>query len=1728
MTYAGGQTVLLSPLSRLMAVPDPNQPLGAAVLGMIQEHNAAASFASDPGPVLPVSLATAPGTAAPPVAAQPEQLYDYELNPQASGRAPKPGVVENLLVLLRQKPGTEDYRQMAFDVVYDPAQLEVVLPQGSGFFCRPHPTLVRVLSARVDRPGRLSVALESLSASRHIYGQAHQLCTLSFKPLTDQKAEVRVEHFVLNGGELGAEQFASRPGGFGITPSKPPPAPTPVAALSGSAPAGEKLTATADTTKADVVLGFSKQEIRLGVGGVEEVIVSVKKFPSGEGVGGVGLKMNFDPRAVKLVDRGGVLADKVLVNPVYDLVLGNTIDNNAGTLEVNVVPLSFGVVIPAPVELFRFYVRGETLTPVGAIRINPNEVVMPGLAASRTVAVEPLNVLVTQGGTKSSVAGSQGFRITGKKEVTFGTATYDVAPETKTVTFATGPRSAEPDQNFDYLADKGYLNPIASSEALVISGGETLPRGRSRTRDGGGFVVEGGDWDITSVRGLSGSATTDANVQTFLSVIAWRDPAALRGKELVLTYKQRTQSPTAQTAFGVVGASIRQSTNLAISGGVGGKAQVEGQVTENPGTQAVTRIKLTTRPAVFEFGDVNFTMPGGAYTNLPLRQGEGMQMSLRPGGSLRDKLTLDAVLMKARSEQAISPEIQGNLTNPKGPFPFAANQPVVPGSVQVNIDGEPVPASDFEVDYGRGEFTLIGRKLEPHQKARVVYEKSSLLFFTGGVTGWRMGYKPSPKFGVNLTRLESQASQADSDPTLTANETALRVCRQGIVNDPCGSEVGENQFRTARARVDVRKPEDILITFKNTLADAAVLGQLTASGAITEGEHQLLSQPGALFTLTFGKDVFFKTPQDQYKGVWSLAEDSLLARIGGRGEVTVLYPFFNPTYVQEQEIVIASYDGRTDIPLPSDAFPGSEEVWVGELYQLEPTGRPNSLNEYTLENKPQPTIVLQGGTRLRNGDRLRITYDSVPLFSGVGGTFDKIVQGFDFRYAPNSKLTITGETAESTGDLGEITTPITDRIENFDTVCRNLTCKLSNKPVFGVDPVVEIVKPDGNAVRITVFTVDYAASTISLGRSESQHPYQSLNVLEAGLAKPTVRLTNEPMDMSLCRDYNVPGKPYNYRCFLPFGNVVNEGNLVLTEQTDAGPVVLTTDRYELFAQAGVVLLSRSQALPMLATFDYVPTHLVLRVAYTVATGAARTGEIAKGRVSTVTVGYKEKKWDYALNTTRRDRTFLEFSSNTKGVGAADTTNENHTLNLRPVKGMDVALKLTENRSEPIGAAGSHNAVQDLSVNFPRGAVKTFRFGRNRTRNEVLAAAGGAVGQGAQNTETTKDFLNLAYAVRNRDRLKLSLDYESTDTSNEALSNSLAIGAGKVKTGLLKKTTSLRADYKLNARGALGTRLTHAYEGSGYGYDLNYSLLKNGRANFTSNYDNSRNSVVMGNRFTLLPTRDLRFDVNLSRNQNRALTGLASRNDTVTVDISKARWGPLVLPKLVISRRTDPNVVQGGQRTETFALDTSVRLLRQIDIRPHFDQNSTTDALKDSSSRKRSVSITYTPRNKLLQKKGFNASYTVSRDNTHTLPKTAATTATTATAAATPATLTRNKAGTFSFRFNPMQAVTTDFSYTFGGTTPAMRLNFSYTVNPKLSFNGAWNSSRTASVLNAATGSFLGAARNQSLTVGMKYRLTSLTALDVAFDRKSNAGGAPGSNYSGYSLKATLSAEFSGI
>lgn len=473
-----------------------------------------------------------------------------------------------------------------------------------------------------------------------------------------------------------------------------------------------------------------------------------------------------------------------------------------------------------------------------------------------------------------------------------------------------------------------------------------------------------------------------------------------------------SQSFLSQNGLFTYGDTIEQGTSLQFSA-VRDDLQVNGTINELPLQERDLAFDILYGPYAMKLGDFNSEFKGGSLASLNKRI-TGVEVQYES-----DKFNFGFVSSQARSQ---SRTISFNGNNTHGPFDLNTFE-IVPGSVQVLLNGQPVAENLYDLDYYSGQITFCSTTVPPKctniktsDTVQVIFEQKLLLALTAGnVQGMRGSYNlPGGRGDIGVAYLTQAANRAAQRTRKNDTETFTgdQLLAQGLTSEAqrtISLNPPNNRFQAAGFEFLVRNT--ITVHKNGQLLDSATGFSVPYTG-YARGNILLTLPPAA-------SDTF-----------------------------TVSYSYYVDDYinVSQQEEIRETGDIVFTLAR-SQIYAGSETVYY--CTNTTCTGpeilQPGPNSDYEIDEANNTLII--HSTKKPNeidGVFLQITYYYVPAEAPESSEFDHTVRNIFGTYKIGANTTLKFEHAASQSDAGK--TPIQIMNEIVARPNANITCPATLTP----------------------------------------------------------------------------------------------------------------------------------------------------------------------------------------------------------------------------------------------------------------------------------------------------------------------------------------------------------------------------------------------------------------------------------------------------------------------------------------------------------------------------------------------------------------------------------------------------------------------------------------------------------------------------------------------------------
>ena len=468
-----------------------------------------------------------------------------------------------------------------------------------------------------------------------------------------------------------------------------------------------------------------------------------------------------------------------------------------------------------------------------------------------------------------------------------------------------------------------------------------------------------------------------------------------------------------QSGLLTYGDKFEQGTNLNFTAKYE-DLEVTGSINELPMQERDMSFDLGAGPYTAKLGDFTSTFKGGTLVSLDKRI-TGAEVDYQS-----DKYEFGFVASQSKSE---SKTISFNGDNTHGPYDLNTFE-IVPDSVSVTLNGQPLSPNEYEIDYYSGEIKFCSNDRPPRctniktsDTVQVEYEQKLLLSLKAGdIRGFRGSYNlPGGNGKIGAAYITQQANRTASSTKRNESETFTGV---GLLAQ--GTTAAEQS--TIQLTPTSTKYPGLVFMDKGTEL-------ITKNGEILERDID--------YTIAYtghvnGEIVLTDLPADG---------DSFV----------VEYSYYVDDFinVSREEDILDTGEGTNVFILARSAVYGGPEI---VLYCLDENCATQELlqygvsQDYTIDEANNSLII--HSTKLPNAfddTFIRISYYYVPAEGPGSSEFDHTVQNIFGEYSIGDKHNISFEYATSNNDVSQ--TPIQIMNERVLTASATFTCETAASPI---------------------------------------------------------------------------------------------------------------------------------------------------------------------------------------------------------------------------------------------------------------------------------------------------------------------------------------------------------------------------------------------------------------------------------------------------------------------------------------------------------------------------------------------------------------------------------------------------------------------------------------------------------------------------------------------------------
>ncbi|MEW5947011.1 MAG: hypothetical protein AB1742_12520 [bacterium] len=453
------------------------------------------------------------------------------------------------------------------------------------------------------------------------------------------------------------------------------------------------------------------------------------------------------------------------------------------------------------------------------------------------------------------------------------------------------------------------------------------------------------------------------------------------------------------------GSRMEQGADMSILFEFGRSLRLSGRVYDLPYREREMTFDLSSGHLKATLGDFVASLQGGAFANFS-KKITGTMLEYRTGRAAATFVTSEVKsLTKTESFRG---------RNIKGPYDIRGVE-LIPEKIQVKINGEIIPASEYVLEPFQGDITFF-EVITPSDYVTITYEQTfRTVLGVGNITGYGAEYGARNKrWKIGATRIVQEASRAvhslieqvasepaapdPLDPTLLALPT-LRTNNGLLVRSD-----GRTTETIVRNGVTLEKYNDYNVA--NTSEGAAELLGLEA-----QGFFRLASVPSATSSFT----VSYLYYPESITG-------------GSDDEVLTIDTLTNDAVFREATVYYGSEEIR-GCNSETESIDSCGKIFTREVdyYVVESENRAIFKNtSYTLYNV------------------IKARYRTYPAFLPSGSLFDQTVTNYGAEYRASDKLAVRADLAISNADIAAKPIQVFGRI--IGAAAAEITCPSGAAP----------------------------------------------------------------------------------------------------------------------------------------------------------------------------------------------------------------------------------------------------------------------------------------------------------------------------------------------------------------------------------------------------------------------------------------------------------------------------------------------------------------------------------------------------------------------------------------------------------------------------------------------------------------------------------------------------------
>lgn len=476
---------------------------------------------------------------------------------------------------------------------------------------------------------------------------------------------------------------------------------------------------------------------------------------------------------------------------------------------------------------------------------------------------------------------------------------------------------------------------------------------------------------------------------------------------------------------------FRQRTHINLEGELDNGTVLTGEFVEMPYLDRVFRLEATHKRYKALIGDTSAEFESGPMTSFR-KQIRGLDLYYDLGSA-----RLDVLFSKQKSRTQSQTFVGRNV---RGPYALR-DTGLVENTEVVRVNGQPVPRSEYTIDYFMGQITF-NRVMDPGDTIEVNYESEVWLDLRTGNL-----------FGVTL-QSDFMQGRASAGVSFLREETDV----------------------LPQAKVFSESSE----ASKQNLLDADTGGYVFYLGQTRlEKNHELITAR-ATDTVTLRKDTDYF--MDYASGVVTFATGSAtFAALPGSATITVVFNYYDQSYVQWVQDEELSGDGEIEYMLSYERIYGGTEyaaIYINGAFVRQLIAGV----DYEISEGNNSIVFLDAGAMPSSsfGRTVRISYEIVPgaELSVSDVTAARTVQSV-FGEAAFGAWKVSAEAAQSASDLRLKTVPVVEEIVGFVTDASQTEFLLRHQAMYNSVEIYfnDVSAPSARQTSGSDFVVEYDAAT---------------------------------------------------------------------------------------------------------------------------------------------------------------------------------------------------------------------------------------------------------------------------------------------------------------------------------------------------------------------------------------------------------------------------------------------------------------------------------------------------------------------------------------------------------------------------------------------------------------------------------------------------------------------------